>query len=75
MNEEETELARALVALPMRPRPRRVGGGVIRVNRPWDYLAYLLAQQAAATGDRDRALRRGDPVTADVLRVGFGAPS
>lgn len=58
---------------------------MIRVTRPWDYLAFLLAQQAAATGDRDRALRRGDPVTAadsiaranetaDVLRL-FSVPS
>jgi hypothetical protein len=53
------------------------------VRTPFDYLRYLLAQQVAATADRDRALRRGDAATAadsivrandtaDILRVGFG---
>ncbi len=56
------------------------------VRTPFDYLRYLLAQQVAATADRDRALRRGDAAaaadsivrandTADLLRVGFGLHS
>ena len=58
----------------------------LRVDRPWQFLRYLLVQHVAATADRDRALRRGDARTAadsilrandvaDVLRVGFGVPS
>lgn len=59
----------------------------LRVDRPWHFLRYLLAQQVAATADRDRALRRGDARTAadsilrandvgDVLRVfGVDGPS